>query len=333
MKPSYNSNKIVAIINGLGDNICASVAFELFHKLFPYIDLHLITWQGIFAESQRYNPHLKAVYGIGGQPHEQANWALQNGFNTNEIVILDHIINWARFLDVNVAAKANESINIPPHILQAFINNYHSIYDPISWWYKSLRIFNLNLVESYAIQLCGELPPSDMRPKFYCCNEDYKYAEQLKEFSPSIVINHSTGSNRSNKEWGAANWFSLINLILDSYPKFNIISVGQPDDLLFPFDKPKVLRLRQLRDTGIREIYPIVKQAVFYIASQSGLSHLFDCSDTPGVQISIGGPSNIVANRYGKVTVIDQLNLFDPSSVSLEMVWNVVKRELEKLNV
>lgn len=304
MKPQYNSNRVCCIINGLGDLVTASVAFRYFKQLFPNIDLFLVTWPGIFAESQKYNPYLKAIFPVGGQPNDQYIWAQKNGFDTSEIVVLDNIISFARF-----CPKCNEG--------------------SIDWWWRTLKVFNLHLCEGYSLQLCGDIP-ENCKPEFFVGEEDYKYARELEDFSPYIVVNHTTGSNRSNKEWPLVNWYSLLQMTLDNFPQFHIITVGGPNDAIIPLSKNCV---KNIRDTRIREIYPLLLGAKFHLLSQSGIAHMAACTDVRGLQINVGSPKEISGNIFSNTRIVDQLKLFSPESVSLEMVWNPLKEELDGINV
>ena len=299
MKQQYKTDKIVVICNGLGDLISANVAFEHFHTLYKS-DLYLITWPGIFYESQLYNPNFKAVFGIGGQPQDQYQWAIQNGFLQQEIVVLDNIVHYAR----NCGKCGNFDID---------------------WWWKTLYSFNLTLTEGYCLNLIGEIP-SNLRPKFYITENDNNYYKQLQDFRPYIVINHTTGTNRSNKEWPLSNWHSLINLILDKYP-FNIITVGQQNDVIIPIENNHKNRIKHLRDTSIRELYPILCNAAFHILSQSGIAWMSECTDVPSIQLNIGGPSSIVGNKSPHCIVVDQLGVFNPDSVTINMVWNAIQEK------
>jgi hypothetical protein len=327
MKQIYNSDKICVIINGLGDLICASVAFELFKKTYPEKSIYLITWPGIFAESQLCNPNFTGIYGVNGQPHDQYNWAIKNGFDKNEIIILDNIVNFSRFLNIKIIADINSKIGFDINKLNSFINIYNDASDAIGYWWRTLFALNINLIDGYCLQLLGILS-NDYKTRFYCDDSDYKYAESLKDLQPYIVINHTTGTNKQQKEWPVNNWYSLITMLLNN-TKFNIITVGNPSDIIIPFNDEK--RVKNLRDTKIREIYPIIENSSYYIVSQSGIAWIANCTNNRGLQLNIGGPKEVVSNTNPLCTIIDQNELFNPESLSMEDVWSVLHQQLKGL--
>ena len=328
-KPPYETGRVCIICDGLGDLICATVAEQLFKIRYPHHQLHLCTWGGIFAESQQHNSSLAGLYAVDGPPHVQYGHLKQAGFHPSEVVVLDNIVNHARFLDVATLSKINEQVKIDPHQLNYLVGEYNRT--AIDWWWKTLASFNLDLIGGYCLQLCGELPLPDLVPKFYCGPDDYKYAETLADWAPYIVVNHTTGSNRALKEWPLSNWHALFNLILEKYPSLSILTVGNSHDTIIPIDSGHSKRVKHLRDTTIREVYPIVEKASFHICQQSGLGWLFGCTDTPGLQLNIGSDKVISGINKSNVAVVDQLKLFDPSTISISAVWDVLQPLLNSL--
>ena len=138
----------------------------------------------------------------------------------------------------------------------------------------------------------------------------------------------SPRTDTDRKSWDLRNFHSLIQLIL-SNTDFSVVTVGLQEDVKIPFPEfPN--RIFDVRDTNIRETFCVAKRCSYSITPQSGIACMMDClPEIPGVQINIGSPKEVAGRLSGKI--VNQIELFNPGSVTVDMVWSIVEKDLKEI--
>jgi hypothetical protein len=301
MKPKYKTNKLVVIVDALGDCIAATPAINAFKSDFPDIDLYVITWQQhSCADVFKDNPNIKQVLSFDGSFESQYQYAKQIGFLPPEIVVMDNIVNFAQFCQ-----KCKTSV--------------------IDKWIQVLFCLKCNLVDIYSLNLLGRTLSDDEKiPKLY--TQNVKCDIDFADLSPFIVVNYSSRTDVDRKNWPLSKWHAVLNLILSNFPTLKIVTVGSPDSTIIPFNNNRVINYRSL---SIHDVLFAIQQSIYTITPQSGIAWLADCvPDVPGLQINVGAPKEVVGRISPKCIIVDQKELFGGHTISINDVWDTLYREL-----
>lgn len=305
MKPNYKT-RLLAIVDGLGDCIAATPAIRGFGQDFPDVELYVLTWgkhgcHDVFE----FNPYVKKTFAVDGSFDHQYVQAQILGFRPEEICILDNIVHYGEF-----CKKCGNS--------------------NIDKWISVLSSLHANLVDIYCLQLIGRTPKDDERvPQIYVDEKDLKYAESLKDFQPYILINHSTRTDVDRKAWSLANWHAIINLLLEKFPKLNVLTIGDQNTAIIPIENK---RYKAIRDTKVRELIGIAANSKYTVCCQSGIAHLLDTlPEIPGLQVNIGSPKALAGRQSPNVTVVDQKEIFGGHTITINEVWETLEHDLNRI--
>jgi hypothetical protein len=304
MRPHWNK-KVLVLVDGLGDCIAATPAIGAFKKEFPNTELYVLTWrQHGCAEVFEYHPDIKRTFPIDGSFEYQYRKAQELGFRVEEIAVLDNIVHYAQFCQ----KCGNPNIDR---------------------WIHALTSIHADLIDIYFLNLLGRTPlPTERGPRIYVVEDDLKYARRFDNFKPYIFVNYNTRTELERKTWPMGNWNTLLGLIIDNFPKLNIVTVGNSTTPILPLEDSRV---KHVRDATIRECWGIAANSSYSLCVQSGLAWLLECvPEVPGLQINIGSPSKICGRKASNCLIIDQKEVFGGHTISLDDVWLPLERDLKE---
>ena len=238
-------------------------------------------------------------------------------------------------LKINCITPHPELLQTDPSIDS--INRKESFYSfDSSYWELIVRKEKKENIIAHNLNRIG-IVKYDYKAKFYLCEKEQKWAQQILGVFPKPIIAICTRSKEVVKNWPLDNWARLIHLISQD---FSIIQLGDENEPVFK----NVIRFAGKQT--MRESAAILSKANLFIGPDSFLMHVANGLDIPSV-IIFGGSRPVACFGYNQNINIDTSPSCSPcwihkgyekcneeikclQKISVSQVLNAIKRFTNK---
>lgn len=153
--------------------------------------------------------------------------------------------------------------------------------------YTHMMFFNPRMpINEVYMQMARLLGYRGLKPDLFPLHQNIPSSAQLPE-KPYILINPNASDLRIERRWGENNFVSLIKILLEKYPGYDIFLIGSPSERTYTQSIQNQLPSEGVGNmagkTSLDQLILLIKNARMLITNDTGPMHIAFSTQTPTV--------------------------------------------------